>query len=365
MRVLIIGAGLAGPCLAHGLLRHGHDVRLFERDAGLDSRAQGYRIHIGGDGAEALRRCLPAEAYEQAEATSCLTTHGVTLAGPGLREFHPLELPPGAAGLTVDRLTLRRIMLRGLTGAVRYGAAFTRYSLPGDGTVRVHLADGTTAEGDLLVATDGAHSGVRRQLLPDVPVSVLDGGLVYGRTPLTPEVRSLLPEPALGGFLGVSGGPGGHRLALAAHRFRRSPAEFGLPAAEDYVMWSVGAFPSALLSGSPAELLALASDALAGWHPCLGALIRLGDPRHVLPAAVHTSTRPGPRPPTPVTLLGDAAHPMPPAGLSAGAALHDAALLASHLTPGTPLPQALRAYEEEMQTHGFAAVAASHRTWAS
>jgi 2-polyprenyl-6-methoxyphenol hydroxylase-like FAD-dependent oxidoreductase len=364
MRVLIVGAGLAGPCLAHGLLRHGHDVKLFERDRAVDARAQGYRIHINGDGDAALRAWLPAAAYEQAVATSCLATGGVSTTGPDLRDFTEIALPADAAGITVDRLTLRRIMLRELTDAIRFGAGFSRYELLDDHTVRLHLSDGSTTEGDLLVAADGANSGIRRQLLPDFPVTVHNTLLIYGRTPLTDRVRELTPEPALNGFLGVSG-PNGRRLALAAQQFRRSPADFGLPAADDYLMWSVAAPADVLGPGlfglGAAQLLASAADTVAHWHPSLSALVRLGDPRYLVPAGVQICERPALWPPAPVTLVGDAAHPMAPAGISAGVALHDAGLLASHLLSGAPLLDAVRSYEREMLDYGFAAVATATR----
>ncbi|MER7844332.1 NAD(P)/FAD-dependent oxidoreductase [Kitasatospora sp. NPDC096077] len=366
MRVLIIGAGLAGPCLAHALRRHGHDVRLFERDAAVDARAQGYRIHISGDGDAALRRWLPARDYEQALATSCRPGGGVSTTGPDLREFTRIELPPGTAGITVDRLTLRRIMLRDLADATSFGAGFSRYRLLDDGTVRVHLTDGSTAEGDLLVATDGANSGVRRQLLPDFPVTDQDARLIYGRTPLTARARRLVPPPALEGFLSVIG-PDGRGLALAAQRFRRNPADFGLPPADDYLMWALtapaAAFGPDLFELGAADLLELATAALADWHPALGALVDLSEPGHLVPAGIQVSERPAPGPsaPVPVTLVGDAAHPMPPAGISAGVALHDAGLLASRLLTGAPLLEAVRSYEAQMLDHGFAAVAAAVR----
>ncbi|MFE3877512.1 FAD-dependent oxidoreductase [Kitasatospora sp. NPDC059146] len=367
MRVLIIGAGLAGPCLAHGLRSHGHDVRLFERDGAVDARAQGYRIHINGDGDAALRTWLPTAAYEQAVATSCRAGGGVTMTGPDLREFTAIPLPPDAAGITVDRLTLRRIMLQGLTDSVRFGAGFSRYELPEDGTVRLLLTDGSVAEGDLLVATDGVNSGVRRQLLPHFPVTAYDSRLIYGRTPLTARARELTPPPALDGFLGVLG-PDGRGLALAAQRFRRNPAELGLPPAEDYLMWGLTApagrcGPDFFRLGA-AELLELAADIVADWAPSLGALLRLAEPGYLVPAGIQASARPEPWPPGPVTLVGDAAHPMPPAGLSAGAALHDAGLLAARLTSGAPLLDAVRRYEREMLDHGFAVVARAVRNHA-
>lgn len=365
MRVLISGAGLAGPCLAHGLRRHGIDVLLFERDAAVDARAQGYRIHIGGDGDAALREWLPSEVYEQAAATSCVTGRGVTTAGPGLGTFTEIPLPPDAyTGITVDRLTLRRIMLRDLGGCTRFGAGFAGYRLLDDGRVRVRFTDGTTEDGDLLVAADGVGSGIRRQLLPDFPLTVEDTRLIYGRTPLTGDARDLTPDAALEGFLGVNGADG-RGLALAAQRFRRDPAEFGFPPGQDYVMWAVAApsdrFGPDLFRLAAGDLVDLAAKTLAGWHSSLPELIRLGDPAYVVPSNVYTSERPEPWAPGPVTLAGDAAHPMPPAGVSAGVALHDAGLLAGRLVSGAPLPDAVAEYEKEMLDHGFAAAADAAR----
>ncbi|WP_331743322.1 NAD(P)/FAD-dependent oxidoreductase [Kitasatospora sp. NBC_01300] len=367
MRVLISGAGLAGPCLAHGLRKNGHDVLLLERDPAVDARAQGYRIHINGDGDAALREWLPAEAYEQAVATSCVAGGGVSMAGPDLRHVTEIELPPEARGITVDRLTLRRIMLRGLTDSIRFGAGFSRYELLDDGTVRAFLTDGSTAEGDLLVAADGFNSGIRLQLVPHFSVTVHSTRLIYGRTPLTARARELTPPQALEGFLGVVG-PDGRRLALAAQRFRRNPADLGLPAADDYVMWGVAA-PAAVYGPGffelgAAELLGLAAETVADWHPSLSALVRLAEPGYLVPAGVQVAERPELWPPVPVTLVGDAAHPMPPAGISAGVALHDAGLLASRLVPGAPLLDAVRSYETEMLDYGFAAVATATRNHA-
>src|SRR5215467_557408 len=45
-RIAIVGAGLAGLCLAQGLRQAGLNAAVFERDASAASRAQGYRISI-------------------------------------------------------------------------------------------------------------------------------------------------------------------------------------------------------------------------------------------------------------------------------------------------------------------------------
>jgi 2-polyprenyl-6-methoxyphenol hydroxylase-like FAD-dependent oxidoreductase len=46
LRVAVAGAGLGGLCLAQGLLRAGADVTIYERDASLTGRRQGYRLHV-------------------------------------------------------------------------------------------------------------------------------------------------------------------------------------------------------------------------------------------------------------------------------------------------------------------------------
>ncbi len=45
-RILIVGAGLGGLCLANGLKRSGFRVAVFERDEIPHARGQGYRLTI-------------------------------------------------------------------------------------------------------------------------------------------------------------------------------------------------------------------------------------------------------------------------------------------------------------------------------
>lgn len=75
-RILIIGAGLAGLSLAQGLKQKNIPFHIFERDTSSGFRAQGYRIRIGGDGAEALKRLLPEKLWDAFEATCAEVVKG-------------------------------------------------------------------------------------------------------------------------------------------------------------------------------------------------------------------------------------------------------------------------------------------------
>ena len=64
MRVLIIGGGLGGLCLAQGLVKAGVEVTVFERDRTRAERLDRYRLHVSPAGSRALRACLPDSAWQ-------------------------------------------------------------------------------------------------------------------------------------------------------------------------------------------------------------------------------------------------------------------------------------------------------------
>jgi 2-polyprenyl-6-methoxyphenol hydroxylase-like FAD-dependent oxidoreductase len=360
MNIVVVGAGLAGPLLAQGLHQAGIDVELYEREV-PDQHSQGYRIHFGPEGDLALRACLPPDLYDRVLATAGKRGSGVRFLNPRLDVVHEMLVPalPSEAEtgrhLTLDRLTLRQILLTGLD--VHRGAVFERYELPADGRVRVFFANGVVTDADLLVAADGTHSRIRAQLLPDAEVAETGQSLIFGKTPLTDEARALAPAAALDGFC-VAAGDDGRFMPLAAHEY--------ISGGEDYLMWVVGA-PTPLFAIDPStvdksDLRKVAADLIADWPPNLGALVHLSNPESVYATTIRTA-KPLPHWETgPVTLMGDAIHTMVPAGIGAAIALKDAALLCRHVTERTgSLLDAVHAYETEMLDYGFAAVERSLR----
>jgi len=63
LKVLIIGAGTGGLCLAQGLKKDGVAVEVFERDDTPTDRLQGYRLSLNATGSRALRACLPDPVF--------------------------------------------------------------------------------------------------------------------------------------------------------------------------------------------------------------------------------------------------------------------------------------------------------------
>jgi len=64
LRVAVVGGGIGGLCLAQGLHRAGASVVVYERDAALASRRQGYRLHVDARAGLALQRCLSPELFQ-------------------------------------------------------------------------------------------------------------------------------------------------------------------------------------------------------------------------------------------------------------------------------------------------------------
>ncbi|RQU24834.1 FAD-dependent monooxygenase [Burkholderia cenocepacia] len=387
IHVAIVGAGLGGLALAQALKQAGIAFDVYERDAAIDSRRQGYRIRIDATGQRALAACLPAGPAALFRASASQGTGAVRLATPRLTPAHGhapagWHTAPDTADLSVNRLTLREILMAGIEDRVHVGHAVDRYRVLPDGRAHVTFASGTSGSVtcDVLVGADGIHSTLRAQLVP-AAAPVRTGALcVYGRTrlptddPVFPEAAGLRAATTVIVADGCAAVLEDMRFrtdlpALAAHALPCS--RFTPP--DDYFYWAAigpssrfgldDADPTpALAARIPAALQHVVRD----WHPVLRRLL-LDTPSDAVTALPVRRGRPDVALPAgPVTLLGDAIHAMSPAGgAGANTALRDAAALAARLAGQTAndgdIRHALTRYAEDMRVWATDAVIASDR----
>jgi salicylate hydroxylase len=175
LHVLIVGGGIGGLTLAQGLKKSGVSVAVYERDRTITDRVQGYRVHINPAGGLALHECLPASLFDAFVRTCGRRSPGIRFVTERMKvllAFDELGAPKQLGGdevaqhRSVSRITLRQVLLSGLDDVVHFGKTFMRYEELPNGCIRAHFEDGTTADGDVLVAADGGGSRVRRQFLP-------------------------------------------------------------------------------------------------------------------------------------------------------------------------------------------------------
>ncbi|WP_075661487.1 FAD-dependent oxidoreductase [Streptomyces acidiscabies] len=333
-RIAVVGAGPAGLTFARVL--HGYDlaVTVLERDPSPDARPPGGMLDLhAGMGQLALSKAglLPefeALSRPEAQAMRILSPDGTVL-----RDWRPR--PDDRANPEIDRGQLRDLLLGPLD--VQWGREVTRVEPGVQGDLRgtrvvpgrVHFADGRHETYDLVVGADGAWSRTRPAVSPVTPYYT---GVTSVETSLDDDLAHLIGDGSLAAY--------GPNRSLVAQRNSTGQvkvyAKFRAP--ED---WHTHLDPADTESLRTA-LLTLFS----GWSPSLLDLLRRGTtfthrPFHTLPVSHTWPHTPG------VTLLGDAAHLMPPLGAGANLAMLEGAELAESLMTDD-LDSAVRAFELRM-----------------
>ncbi|GAA1681784.1 FAD-dependent oxidoreductase [Streptomyces yatensis] len=335
MTIAIVGAGLGGLALARVLHVNGIDAVVYEREASRDARGQGGMLDIHS-GQRALREAglidqFHAIARGEGQDMRLLQPDGTLLLQEDTPDDAPLERPE------VDRADLRNLLLDSLPhDMVRWGHAFTSAD---SGLLR--FADGRSATYELLVGADGAQSRVRPLLTDARPAHIGQNIVEVG----IPDIDRTHPD------LAAMVGRGnywvfGDGLSLAAQRNGDGRVRIGLSFYNTGEDWFA---TSGIPFDDPAAARARLIELLAGWDPRFTALIAACDDT-VVPRAITTLPIGLTWPSTPdVTLLGDAAHLMPPVGEGANMALLDGALLGLALAAHPDdFPAAVKEYEREM-----------------
>ncbi|MBG0813910.1 FAD-dependent monooxygenase [Planomonospora sp. ID82291] len=315
-RAMIIGGGIAGPVTAMALRRAGIDSDVYEA-YGRGADGVGAFLTLAVNGLEALR---PLGLYDLVCDLGMDTPRMEMSNGSG-RLLASVRQP----GRTLKRADLYRVLRdeavrRGVR--VHYGKRLTDAEATADG-VRAVFADGSAAEGDLLVGADGLRSRTRTIIDPGAPrarhVGLLNtGGLARGVT--------------------VPGTPGTNHFIFGRRCF------FGYLIAPGGEVWWF-ANPPSPREPTPEELAAITPER---WRARLEELFRddtgpmldiIGATEHILPG---WNTYDFPTVPKwsdgRMVIIGDAAHATSPSsGQGASMAIEDAVVLATCLrdVPGT------------------------------
>ena len=337
--IAIVGGGPGGLTLARLLQQSGAQVALYERDQSRSARVQGSALDLHEDsGLAALEAAGLMDAF-WANYRPDLDSLRITDARGAVLHDHSRRMSGAGKRPEIERGPLRDLLLDSLQpDTVQWDCKLEAAELQGE-QVLLRFASGRTALADIAVGGDGANSRLRELVTPIRPeyvgVSLIEG-LVPAAQQTVPELWELLCGSALIALgaertIGMGTKPDGSVLLYAGVKTRDDAARQSFEAAsgpDQRVAWFHANFEG--WSGIWDPLFREAASMV--WRPLL-----------VCPADQHWEPQPN------VTLIGDAAHVMPPyAGEGVNMAMLDALVLSRFLLGQGAPADAIAAYEAEM-----------------
>jgi len=319
---LIVGAGIGGLAAGIALRRAGWRARVFERAAA--PRELGFALNLAPNAVAALR-ALGVAGRIEAEAHRTRIVELRRLDGRPLKRMDASALDTPAPALVALRQTVHGALLDATPADdLALGSAGAGFELDGDG-VLLSLADGRRERGDVLIGADGLGSAMRHALHSGDPPP-RDSGLCAVRG----VVRGVIAH--LDGLSGVVCLGRGCEAAM-------------VQAGGDAIYWFVSVRASTIASAT-SDAPSIAKALLARLPPSFRAVADATAPGDLRYDALVDRDPIASWGQGPVTLLGDAAHPMlPQTGQGAAQALEDAVALGEVLASPGARVEALRAYE--------------------
>jgi 2-polyprenyl-6-methoxyphenol hydroxylase-like FAD-dependent oxidoreductase len=338
-KIAVVGGGPGGLTLARLLQRGGAQVSVYERDQSRSARVQGSALDLHeASGLAALEAAGLMDAF-WANHRPDLDNLRLTDASGTVLHDHPRQTSGAGKRPEIERGPLRDILLDSLQpGTMQWDCKLESAESKGEG-VLLCFASGQTALADLVVGSDGANSRLRELVTPIRPeyvgVSLVEGLVPAARQTL-PELWELLGGSALialGGerTIGMGTKPDGSVLFYAGLKSHDNAAKESL---EDAV--------------GPDQRVAWFHANFKGWSAVWEPLFREATSMVWRPLLVCPTDQYW-EPKLNVTLIGDAAHVMPPyAGEGVNMAMLDALVLSKLLLSEGKPADAIAMYEAEM-----------------
>ncbi len=343
-KIAIVGGGPGGLTLARLLQMNGAEVKVYERDAHKDARPKGATLDLHEEsGLLAIREAGLWEAFMAnyrpgADKLRVLDRAAQIVFDGDMDETEDTSRPE------IDRGPLQQILLDSLEpGTVVWGAHFA--ALSGEyGVWKIEFKDGTFAVADLVIAADGANSKIRPYVTPIQPfysgITMVEGA-VYDSENAAPRIHKLLN----GGKIFAMGD---NKSLIVSSKGDGSLVFYTGSQKEE--AWSRD---SGIDFSDKTQVLAWFKTEFAGWDNVWLELFEnatgsfVPRPQYCMPLDQTWDALPN------LTMLGDAAHLMPPyAGEGVNMAMLDALELAQCLiSPDfTDMQSAIATYETEMRS---------------
>ncbi len=340
MKITILGGGIGGLTTAIALKNAGIDCEVYEASEKFAPVGAGLSIALNAWKALeylGIEKMVGAKGYRYSDA-KILSQKGKVLQTLGMDE---LRKKYKSNAVTINRHDLHAILSAELGTIPMYFNKRCTHITQSKNKIQLHFSDGTIAITEYLIAADGIHSNIRKQLLPDSYERYSGQTCWRGicNTPIAGYDYSILSETwGLGKRFGIV--PLSEKMIywFAVNDSRKEEMHWGRKTNQELV------------------------DLFSEFHKPVGDIIRntpmetifwtnLTDLKPIKKFAFDT-----------ILLLGDAAHATTPnLGQGACMAIEDAAVLGSILKKEKYIPKVFTLFEKERIDRTTKIVTTSYR----
>lgn len=343
-RIAIIGGGPGGLTLARLLQLKGAEVTVYDRDYGRDTRVQGATLDLHVDsGLLALTEAGLMEAFQTHYRPGADTLRIYDRQAKLILDENGYD-DLDSTRPEIDRGPLRKLLLDSLReGTVVWDSHFVSMDRQDDDTWLLAFRNGTTAAADLVIGADGANSRIRPYITPVRAtysgVTIVEGAVSDSANTM-PDLHAMLN----GGKIFAIGDS---KTLIVSSKGDGSLVFYtGCKTTEEWVR------ESGIDFSDKSQVIRWFQKEFAGWDPVWSAMLEKAEPvftprpQYYMPMDQNWESL------ADLTMLGDAAHVMPPyAGEGVNMAMLDALELSKALTDPAfeDTRSAIGAYERGMR----------------